>query len=110
MLSKTVADLLTDENSQVYVSVPSAWEMAIKVGLGKWPEAAALMARFESELASVNFELLPISVEHARQSGVIISSHRDPFDRLLAAQAIVEGLELVTADAKLQSLGVPIVW
>ena len=98
------------ENNAVYVSVASAWEMAIKVGLRKWPEAAGLVGVFEFEIAEADFRILPISVEHVRSAGLMQAAHRDPFDRLLAAQARIEELTLVTTDAKLQGLGANWIW
>ena len=80
-------DAVAAVDSDVYVSVASAWEMAIKVGLGKWPEAVELVAEFESQISSEGFRLLPITVPHVRAAGLMQAAHRDPFDRLLAAQA-----------------------
>jgi len=96
--------------SDVYVSTASAWEMAIKVGIGKWPEAAALVDQFEERLDPVGFRTLPITVMHARSAGLLRSPHRDPFDRLLIAQATIEDLTLVTADPKLVGLGAEVLW
>ena len=107
-LSPTATAALQDPNNQVLVSVASAWEMAIKVGLSKWPEAANLVAHFDAEIAKAKFALLPITIPHVRTAGLMQAAHRDPFDRLLAAQAQVEGLSLVTADPKLAGLGATI--
>jgi PIN domain nuclease of toxin-antitoxin system len=109
-LSKAAYAALEAEDSELFVSIASAWEMAIKVGAGKWPEAQPLLDNFEIELAKAEIRLLPISVFHARTAGHIQSTHRDPFDRLLAAQALAEGLTLVTADAKIAGLGATILW
>ena len=92
------------------MSIASAWELAIKVGNGKWPEATAILNDLEAQLATESFYLLPITVAHARLAGMLRAAHRDPFDRLLAAQAQIEGLTLVTADPKLHGLGAPILW
>ena len=101
---------LSDPNSAVHVSVATAWEIAIKVGTGKMPEAAGLLARFEQAVHQEGFSLLPIAVAHVRRAGLLPGPHRDPFDRLLAAQAIEEGLQLATVDAKLSGLGASILW
>ena len=90
--------------NEVHVSIASAWEMAIKVGLGKWPEAATLLDTLESEALATGFRILPISLAHVRAAGLMQAPHRDPFDRLLAAQSIIEDLTLVTADPKVQAL------
>ena len=84
--------------------------MAIKVGTGKWPEKSGLIENFESEVGATSFRLLPITIAHARTAGLTLSPHRDPFAPLLAAQAQIAGLTLVTADPKVQLLGAPWLW
>lgn len=105
-----VATLIERDDSDVYVSIASLWEMAIKVGNGKWPQAANLVRTFEAELVANHFDLLPIQAEHARAAGLMALPHRDPFDRLLAAQAIAEGLTLVSADGPIATLGADVSW
>lgn len=109
-LSHTAVRAMASEDSEVYVSVATAWEMAIKVGLGKWPEVREIVDRFEQEIELSEFRLLPITVAHVRTAGLLKSDHRDPFDRLLAAQAMTEGLTLVTSDASLAGLGATCLW
>lgn len=92
------------------MSIASAWEMAIKSGLGKWPEAAGLIVDLEQKLEDGAFRQLPISIAHARAAGAMPGAHRDTFDRLLAAQAMIEGLSLVTADPRLSTLGAEVLW
>jgi PIN domain nuclease of toxin-antitoxin system len=69
----------------------STWEMAIKVGIGKWPGAALVLDDFEQLLVTEQFRILPITIPHVRLAGLMPSPHRDPFDRLLAAPASIEG-------------------
>lgn len=109
-LSTVALAAIAAPENEVLVSVATAWEMAIKVGLGKWPEAANLVEHFESEVAAESFRIVAIRIDHARFAGLMTAAHRDPFDRLLAAQAIVEGLTLVTSDAKMTGLGAPVLW
>ena len=109
-LSQTASDAIADQNNDVFVSVATPWELAIKVGTGKWPEARKIVERFEDELELSKFRLLSIAVPHVRAAGLLKSDHRDPFDRLLAAQALAEGLTLVTADARLRTLGATCLW
>lgn len=109
-LPAAVKAAISDVANDVFVSIVSPWEIAIKVGVGRWAEASNLIANFENEMSAVNFNSLPISLRHVRLAGLMTSPHRDPFDRLLAAQATIEGLTLVTADAKLASLGAPVIW
>jgi PIN domain nuclease of toxin-antitoxin system len=109
-LSVVAALAIAHKDNEVYVSVVSAWELAIQVGLGKWPEAKSLIENFDEEIARVNFRLLPILVTHVRAAGFLQTGHKDPFDRLLVAQALAEGLILVTSDAKLVGMGAPVIW
>lgn len=97
-------------DAEVLVSIVSVWEVAIKVGLRKWPAAEAVLGNIEVHLERMQFSLFPITVPHVRLAGLLISAHRDPFDRLLAAQAKIEGLTLVSADPKMQTLGAPWLW
>lgn len=109
-LSKPARDAIEDPASEVFVSVASIWEIAIKVGVKKWIDAEVLLPNIESRLAATRFSTMPILVPHVREAGLMAQSHRDPFDRLLAAQAMIEGLTIVTTDAKLAGLGVKVLW
>jgi PIN domain nuclease of toxin-antitoxin system len=94
----------------VLVSAASAWELAVKVRLGKLPEASRLTLRLAESLAEQNFKNLPISLEHGRLGGLLPGAHRDPFDRVLAAQALLDDLVLVTNDAAFSTFGVKTLW
>lgn len=85
--------------SRSFVSVASAWEVAIKVSIGK----LTLQDPFESAVDACGFEKLGVSFRHAELTATLPHHHRDPFDRLLLAQAFAEGLTLLTADALLAS-------
>ena len=89
----------------VHVSAVSAFEIATKVRLGKLPDAARLDRSFEAFLVAQDFQPLPLTLEHALVAGGLSDSHKDPFDRLLAAQSLSEPLILLTADAKLARYG-----
>jgi PIN domain nuclease of toxin-antitoxin system len=98
------------ESAEVFVSAASAWELAVKVRLGKLPEAARITHRLSESMAEQSFKPLPITIEHGRLGGLLPGQHRDPFDRLLAAQALLEDLPLVTNDPAFASFGVKVVW
>jgi PIN domain nuclease of toxin-antitoxin system len=98
------------ESSEVFVSAASVWELATKVRLGKLPEAARLTHRLAESLAEQNFKPLAIAVEHGRLGGLLPGQHRDPFDRVLAAQALIEDLPIVTNDAAFAGFGVKTLW
>ena len=102
-LDETARELIRDARNRVVVSAASAWEIVIKRGLGK--------LRFDADLAgvidAVGFDPLAVGFEHARVAGELPGVHRDPFDRLLVAQAQVEALTLVTRDPVFAGYDVP---
>jgi len=96
--------------ADIVISAVVVWEIASKVNRGKWPEAAGIAATLNESLAEHAYIPLPITLRHAHVAGFLQSRHRDPFDRMLAAQAQVEGIPLATADPAFRDLGVSIVW
>jgi PIN domain nuclease of toxin-antitoxin system len=90
----------------VYVSAASAWEVAIKSGLGK----LTLPAPFEDGVERSKFTPLPIQFAHAAAVTSLPRHHADPFDRMLIAQSIVENLNIVTHDEQFRAYGRPVVW
>jgi PIN domain nuclease of toxin-antitoxin system len=96
--------------ARVYVSAVVAWEVSNKVRLGKWPGAKTLSERFVETVEHYGWLPLPISIEHARLAGTFPAVHRDPFDRMLAAQARIEDLMLVTADPAFRDFPVTTLW
>jgi PIN domain nuclease of toxin-antitoxin system len=82
----------------------------MKVRLGKLPQAARLTHRLAESLGEQGFKPLAISLEHGRVGGLLPSDHRDPFDRILAAQALLEDLTLVTGDRAFAAFGVKVLW
>ncbi|UYN84030.1 MAG: type II toxin-antitoxin system VapC family toxin [Microcella sp.] len=102
---------LNDRREHLVVSAASAFEIATKHRLGRLPEAAVLVQAFDSQCARLGADVMPITAQHASTAGSLDWSHRDPFDRLLATQAMSEGCELVSADAAFQSLaGLTVLW
>lgn len=98
---------LIQRASEVRFSAVSAWEIAIKAGLGKLqlPKGADVGAA----LAESGFVALPVDIEHAEDVRRLPDLHRDPFDRMLVAQARIEGLTMVTADRQLAAYGIPVI-
>ena len=84
--------------------------MALKYRRGRWPEIAAVVADPGGKIAGEGMITLPIILEHARAAGLLDWHHRDPFDRMLAAQAIAEGAVLVTGDRVFADLPIATVW
>jgi PIN domain nuclease of toxin-antitoxin system len=109
-LSPRALSLLRDPANQFLVSPASAWEVATKHRIGKFPEASNLIAQWAERLAVDGFQELPITSAHALRAGGLLGEHRDPFDRMLAAQGILEGMDVMTNDGALAGLGVGVVW
>ncbi|MBI5911580.1 MAG: type II toxin-antitoxin system VapC family toxin [Betaproteobacteria bacterium] len=109
-LSKRAATAITDEANTVLVSAASAWEIATKHRIGKLPGAESAVRKFNELISADGFSHLAISFQHALKAGGFDIEHRDPFDRMLAAQAIIEGATLVTDDATLKLFRVKCLW
>jgi PIN domain nuclease of toxin-antitoxin system len=109
-LSPTVASLLRQSTSSVHVSAATAWEIATKVRLGKLEASNDLLTRFEARVAQAGYQLLPVTCAHGLAAGSFPGSHKDPFDRMLAAQALLENLTILSRDAALDGFGVKRVW
>ncbi len=109
-LSKRARTAIADPTSDVLVSAATAWEIATKHRIGKLPDAGDVPARLPHYLRKAGFMSLPISVEHALFAGSLRGSHRDPFDRMLIAQAELEELRLVSADKVLRGYLKGIIW
>jgi PIN domain nuclease of toxin-antitoxin system len=91
------------DDPDVFVSTASAWEIAIKQSIGKLDVPTDL----EAQLQHQGFEPLPITMAHALAAGSLPKHHADPFDRMLIAQATIEGLTVVTRDSRFSLYGVP---
>ena len=104
-LSQQARAAIADGRNLVFVSAVTIWELRIKQALGK----LELPEDFQSVLEHEPFEALDITAAHAWETGNLPDYHRDPFDRLLIAQAKVEGLTLVTRDAQFRPYRVPLV-
>jgi PIN domain nuclease of toxin-antitoxin system len=109
-LSRRAGAAIKDVENEVFVSIGSVWEAAIKYRSGKLPQAAALIDDPGKVLSNFDFTPLPLQLEHAKLAGMLSSSHKDPFDRMLAAQALLEGLTLVSADAVFDTMLVTRLW
>jgi PIN domain nuclease of toxin-antitoxin system len=109
-LSQTARSAVKNRNNEVVVSVVSVWEAATKYRQGKLPEAARLLSDPPEVLDRMRFTHLPLQLDHAKLGGSLVSRHKDPFDRMLAAQALLEGLTLVSADTIFDSMLVTRLW
>lgn len=109
-LSAVAMAVIAAEGSMVFVSAVTAMEIATKHRIGKLPEATVLAVRFECEIEALGFQPLPITLTHARVAGSLPIPHKDPFDRLLIAQAMVEDMFLVSNEAVFDDFGVGRLW
>ncbi|MEY4608131.1 MAG: hypothetical protein RL625_348 [Gemmatimonadota bacterium] len=109
-LSVTARRTISDQRYEVFVSAASAWEVTTKHRLGKLPMAGPLAVDFVREVRRQGFTPLPISLEHAQVAGALPNDHRDPFDRMLVAQAREEKLALVSNETVFDRFGVTRVW
>jgi PIN domain nuclease of toxin-antitoxin system len=109
-LSTPARRLITDGSNEVYFSAASAWEITIKAALGRLTMSGDLEEFITEQLTVNQFLPLPIHLHHAFGIYSLPPHHKDPFDRLLVAQALAEELTLVSADPQLAKYRVPIVW
>lgn len=110
LLSHASFDLLSDRAIDVYVSSVSAMEIATKHRIGKLKMAEPLIGQFGAVMKEEGFTPLPVTLEHGDLAGSFPSDHADPWDRLLAAQAKLENLTLVTNDRQMTSFGIKPYW
>jgi len=106
-LSAKVRALIEDPANQVYVSAVSGWEISIKQALGKLDVDTSKLI---DEVENNGFSLLHVSFQHGIKAGTLPSHHRDPFDRMLIAQAQLEELKLVSVDGCFAAYDVTLIW
>jgi PIN domain nuclease of toxin-antitoxin system len=109
-LSGRARALLEDPLIRKRVSIATCWEIAIKVGLGKLNLGAPTRPYLDQAIAGNNFDLLPISLDHTTAVEGLPLHHKDPFDRLLIAQAIIEGIPIVSVDLAFDAYPVSRIW
>jgi PIN domain nuclease of toxin-antitoxin system len=102
-LSARVRKLLADTDNEIFVSSVSAFEITTKFRLGKLPSAASFVNDIAELVTRAGFRDLPLTTAHASRAGLFSNPHRDPFDRLLAAQCLVEGTPIASIDAVLDT-------
>lgn len=110
LLSRVAYDAIADSSNEVFVSAVSAFEIATKNRIGKLPQADELVKEFVDAVKSEGFRTLPISVDVALRAGSLNFPHRDPFDRLLIAQAQIEQALLVSNEALFDQFDVQRLW
>ncbi len=109
-LSARVISLLRDPANTFLVSAASAWEIATKHRIGKFPDGGRIAQQWNERIAIDRFAELPILCGHALRAGSLPGDHRDPFDRMIAAQSILEEVPVMSADDQISALGAERVW
>ncbi len=109
-LSATARALIADEDNGLFLSPASYWEVAIKVSIGKYPLTVPFETFFTTALATNGIKILPVEIRHAAVLSALPMHHKDPFDRLIAAQALVESIPVVSIDAALDPYGITRLW
>jgi len=109
-LSTAAKKAIGSERNTVFVSAVSAWEITTKHRLGKLPGGGTVAADVAGTIVSQNFVAMPVSVRHGQAAGALPGPHRDPFDRMLIAQALLDMLTLVTNERAFDFYGVARLW
>jgi PIN domain nuclease of toxin-antitoxin system len=109
-LSRQARDTIADEDNVVLVSAASAWEIATKVRAGKLPGAEKLERDYLDVMEEAGYTQLAIDTESALRAGRLVVEHRDPFDRMIAAQALALDIPILSPDPQLDQFGVRRMW
>ncbi|MES2444007.1 MAG: type II toxin-antitoxin system VapC family toxin [Pseudomonadota bacterium] len=109
-LSSSARAILADSAARIFVPTVCAWEIANKVRIGKLPQMAPFVDRYDALVSADGFLHLDLRYDHALRAGALAGDHRDPFDRLIAAQALIEKLAVVTSDRAFADFGCDVLW
>ncbi len=109
-LSKTASKTISNLENECYFSLASAWEMAIKISLGKLKLATSLRRFITENIAANDFRVLPIDFSHINKIESLAFYHRDPFDRLIIVQGMTEKMPIISADTDFGSYDIERVW
>ena len=109
-LSRQARDFITDPGNVCYLSVGSCWEIVLKSQSGKLEYPAGPSAFLEQVMLRQGIELLPVHYRHVRRIPDLPLHHRDPFDRLLIAQSLEEGIPLVSGDKAVRRYPIEVIW
>ena len=109
-LSRAARTVLTAPENDIFVSTASVWEIATKYRVGKLPEIEDLEGDYDPLMARNAFISLPVTEVHAMKAGLLPGEHRDPFDRMIAAQALIAQPTVVTVDPALAAFGCAVIW
>ncbi|HEX8486132.1 type II toxin-antitoxin system VapC family toxin [Sphingomonas sp.] len=106
----SVARVAIEEGEAVHVSAVSVWEIANKIRIGKLADLPEFARRFPAMMRQDDFRFMDLNAEHAMRAGYLPGLHRDPFDRLIAGQALVENMTVLTNDPEIAKFGCKVLW
>jgi len=109
-LSAAAREAIESPDSTIFVSAATTWEMATKVRSGRLPEMERRITQYDEGVVEDGFLHLPVDWHHARRAGLLPGAHGDPFDRMIAAQALIEDLTVVSCDPKIAAFGCRTLW
>jgi PIN domain nuclease of toxin-antitoxin system len=109
-LSPKAPALCEDLENDIYLSIVSVWKLQIKLLLGKLTLPPPLEKTIEQQIAQNGLRILPLQLNHVYSIAHLPDLHKDPFDRLLLAQVLAEGLQFITADTEIKRYPVPTIW
>jgi PIN domain nuclease of toxin-antitoxin system len=109
-LSRTADSLLRDPTNVLHLSTATYWELAIKVALKKLPLTLPYRRWMDTSVATLDLRILHITLDHAERQTLLPFHHKDPFDRVLAAQSLVSGIALLSGDVIFDAYGLNRVW
>ncbi|WP_033923138.1 type II toxin-antitoxin system VapC family toxin [Sphingomonas sp. 37zxx] len=109
-LGESARTVLQDSDAAFFVSAVSAWEVATKYRIGKLPDIGDPSIQYPRLIASNDFRSLDVTAAHGLLAGTLAGEHRDPFDRLIAAQALIEELTVLTRDPEIAKFGCKVLW
>jgi PIN domain nuclease of toxin-antitoxin system len=109
-LSQEARKTIKDNNNEIYFSAVSAWEMSIKVRLGRLTIEGDLEPFIVNQLAENSFNTLSITIFHSIYTARLPEIHKDPFDRMIIAQSFAENMSLISKDKNIKKYKVPVVW
>lgn len=101
---------IADPDAEVFVSAATGWEIATKVRKGQLPQMRRRVPTFCEDVVADHFRHLHVRAEHGVRGGSLVGDHKDPFDRLIAAQALIEELTVVTGDREFAKFGCKVLW
>ncbi|UUL81737.1 type II toxin-antitoxin system VapC family toxin [Sphingomonas qomolangmaensis] len=109
-LGASARTVLEESDAAFFVSAVSAWEVATKHRVGKLPDIGDPSVQYPRLMAANDFRSLDVTASHGLLAGTLAGEHRDPFDRLIAAQALIEDLTVVTRDREIANFGCKVLW